>query len=84
MPPIFSQRRLARARCAEIAVINHRWRMIDDPFQWILQVRKGRETSKSTGWLLRRGGLCHRRLLWLVYVVTPLRHSRRSGNDLHT
>ncbi len=40
-----------RARTApEITPLNNRWRVIDDPLQWILQVRKGRKTSKGTGW----------------------------------
>ena len=30
--------------------INSRSRVIEDPLQWILQVRRGRETSKGTGW----------------------------------
>tara|TARA_R110002110_G_scaffold414910_2_gene646366 strand:+ start:296 stop:703 length:408 start_codon:yes stop_codon:yes gene_type:complete len=41
----------AHARTApKIPPINSRWRVIDDPLQWILQVRKGRETSKGSGW----------------------------------
>jgi hypothetical protein len=32
-----------------IAVINDRWRVIDAPLQWILEVRKGRTSSKATG-----------------------------------
>ena len=33
------------------AHLNERWRVIDDgELQWILQVRKGRERSKSSGW----------------------------------
>lgn len=41
----------AHARTApKIPPINNSWRVIDDPLQWILQVRKGRETSKSSGW----------------------------------
>ena len=33
-----------------IAQLNDRWRVIDDSLQWILQVRRGRDTSKATGW----------------------------------
>jgi hypothetical protein len=47
-----------------IATLNDRWRVVDDgEVQWILQVRKGQETLKSTGWRdrrfhLSRTGLC--------------------------
>jgi len=38
-----------------IAILNDRWRVVDDgEVQWILQVRKGQETPKSTGWRDRR------------------------------
>ena len=33
-----------------IALLNDRWRVIDDPLQWILEVRTGRPTRKATGW----------------------------------
>ena len=33
-----------------IAILNDRWRVIDDPLQWILEVRTGRPTKKATGW----------------------------------
>jgi hypothetical protein len=33
-----------------VAVLNDRWRVIDDGIQWVLQKRKGRPTPKSTGW----------------------------------
>jgi len=33
-----------------VAILNNRWRVIDDPLQWILQVRRGRKTEKATGW----------------------------------
>ena len=36
-----------------IAVLNDRWRVIDDGIQWILQKRKGRPAPKSTGWRAR-------------------------------
>lgn len=42
---------LPRARTAPtITPLNNHWRVIDDPLQWILQVRKGQETSKGSGW----------------------------------
>ena len=34
-----------------VAILNRRWRVIDDPLQWILQVRKGRARVKASGWL---------------------------------
>lgn len=37
-----------------IAVLNDRWRVVDDPLQWILEVRKGRSRSRATGWTGRR------------------------------
>ena len=33
-----------------LVVLNERWRVVDDPMQWILQVRKGRETARASGW----------------------------------
>ena len=33
-----------------LAVLNDRWRVIDDGIQWVLQKRKGRPTPKSSGW----------------------------------
>jgi hypothetical protein len=33
-----------------VVELNDRWRVIDDPLQWILQVRKGRGTQKAAGW----------------------------------
>ena len=33
-----------------IAKLNDRWRIVDNPHQWILQVREGRQTSKASGW----------------------------------
>ena len=33
-----------------LAVLNDRWRVVDEGLQWILQVRKGRPTAKSSGW----------------------------------
>lgn len=36
-----------------IAVLNDRWRVIDDGLEWVLQRRKGRPTPKSTGFRAR-------------------------------
>ncbi len=33
-----------------LAVLNDRWRVVDEGLQWMLQVRTGRPTKKSTGW----------------------------------
>lgn len=33
-----------------VVQLNDRWRVIDDPLQWILQVRKGRKAKKASGW----------------------------------
>ena len=33
-----------------IAELNERWRVVDDPLQWILQRRKGSPRKKNSGW----------------------------------
>jgi hypothetical protein len=33
-----------------IANLNAKWRVVDDPIQWILQVRKGRKGKRTTGY----------------------------------
>jgi len=33
-----------------ITQLNKHWRIIDDPLQWILQVRKGQPSARSSGW----------------------------------
>ena len=33
-----------------IAQLNERWRIVDDPSQWILQRRKGNPRKKNSGW----------------------------------
>jgi hypothetical protein len=33
-----------------VAQLNERWRVVDDPLQWILQQRKGNARSKNSGW----------------------------------
>lgn len=43
----------SRAPNPVIVKLNERWRVADDPLQWILEVRKGRTTSKSKGWRSR-------------------------------
>lgn len=43
----------ACARTAEkfdTIILNDRWRVVDDPLQWILEVRKGQQTAKASGW----------------------------------
>jgi hypothetical protein len=43
--------RIANCQRRVIAELNDRWRVTDDgQLQWILEVRKGRERSKATGW----------------------------------
>ncbi len=33
--------------------LNDHWRVVDDPLQWILEVRKGQAGKKSTGYRAR-------------------------------
>ena len=33
-----------------VAQLNERWRVVDDPLQWILQRKKGNPRKKSSGW----------------------------------
>jgi hypothetical protein len=33
-----------------LAQLNERWRVVDDPLQWILQQKKGNTRSKNSGW----------------------------------
>jgi hypothetical protein len=33
-----------------VTQLNERWRVIDDPLQWILQRRKGNPRKKNSGW----------------------------------
>jgi hypothetical protein len=42
-----------------IAQLNARWRVIDDPLQWILQRRKGNPRGKNSGW--RNRSFCRTR-----------------------
>lgn len=37
-----------------VVILNGRWRVTNDPLQWILEVRRGRKTGKATGWKGRR------------------------------
>ena len=36
-----------------LAQVNDKWRVIDDPLQWILQQRKGNSRQKNSGWRSR-------------------------------
>lgn len=33
-----------------VAQLNERWRVVDDPLQWVLQRRKGNPREKNSGW----------------------------------
>lgn len=33
-----------------VASLNNQWRVVHNPLQWILQLRKGKPDKKSTGW----------------------------------
>jgi hypothetical protein len=33
-----------------VAQLNERWRVVDDPLQWILQRKKGNPRKKNSGW----------------------------------
>jgi hypothetical protein len=33
-----------------VAPLNERWRVVDDPLQWILQRKKGNPRKKNSGW----------------------------------
>jgi hypothetical protein len=33
-----------------VAQLNERWRVVDDPLQWILQRRKGNPRARNSGW----------------------------------
>ena len=46
-----------------LAVLNDRWRVVDDRVQWVLQKRKGRPTPKSSGWRGRSYATSRGRLL---------------------
>ena len=37
-----------------IVVMNARWRVTDDLRQWIVEVRKGQQRDKASGWAGRR------------------------------
>ena len=56
-------------------VLNDRWHVrLDDPAQWILEVRKGRSTSKATGYVVR--SYCTQR-------TTLLRCIRESSGEVN-
>ena len=60
--PEATKRRADRSKPV-IAVLNDRWRVIDDGLEWVLQRRKGRRTPKSTGWCGRSYAASRRSLL---------------------
>ncbi len=39
-----------RKRVLPVAVLNDRWRVVDDPVQWLLQRRERTASEKSSGW----------------------------------
>jgi hypothetical protein len=41
---------LAHQATSVLALLNARWRVIDEPLQWILQRKKGNPRKKSSGW----------------------------------
>ncbi|MDH3376196.1 MAG: hypothetical protein OEQ39_04410 [Gammaproteobacteria bacterium] len=49
-----------------VAVLNDRWRVIDDPVQWILEYRAGAVRPGRTGYTGRRFCGSRRALLWSV------------------
>jgi hypothetical protein len=58
-PPAGSRRRLHPQDRAKrpahpsnrlVAQLNEKWRVVDDPLQWILQRRKGNPRKKNSGW----------------------------------
>ena len=52
-----------------VARLNERWRVVYDPLQWILQVRKGQARTRATGWTSRR---FHRQRTALIRSVHEL------------
>jgi hypothetical protein len=65
-----SRKRLADRSRRLVAVLNDRFRVVDDGIQWMLQKRKGRPTSKSTGW--RGCGSCVRSRALLLDGISKL------------
>ena len=59
----------AQSNRAVIAILSDRWRVIDDPLQWILQVRRGHPSQKASGW--RTQHYCRQRttLLRLIHEI---------------
>jgi hypothetical protein len=49
-----------------VATLNDRWRVVDDPVQWILEYREGGVGPKVTGYRGRRFCGSRRALLWSV------------------
>ncbi len=46
-----------------VAQLNGRWRVVDDPLQWVLQRRQGNARQKNTGWRCR--SFCRTRMALL-------------------
>ena len=38
-------------KTTELVRLNDKWRIVDDPLQWILERRRGVPGKKSTGWV---------------------------------
>jgi len=56
-PPIagsLSTVRSDRSSTKRLLAQGERWRLIDEGNQWVLEVRKGRQTRKSAGWRAMR------------------------------
>ena len=43
--------------------LSERWRIVNDPLQWILQRKKGTPSKKNSGWRGRRGCRTRKELL---------------------
>lgn len=65
----------ARLRRCVLVDLNDRWRVTIDRRQWILEVRKGRATSKATGWKARR---------FLITRTALLRSVAELCGDVHS
>ena len=68
-----SGNRLAHPSPAFPIVLNERWRIVDDPLQWIVQRRKGTAREKNQGWQSERFHLSRDHMLeWIKEHVTDL------------
>jgi len=43
-----------REAAARVVELSDHWRIVDDPLQWILMVRKGHCRAKASGWRAHR------------------------------